>query len=253
MSTFTPNPLTMQDLLQTAINHSNELALALLFIIVLAESTALIGLIIPGTILMVSMGTLIGSGKMDFWLACSVGFVAALLGDLISYALGYRYRRQLQRLKLIRQHRRLLIQARHVLRHHGAIGIFVGRFLGPTRPVLPMVAGMLSMPAKRFMPACILACVLWSPLYFLPGILAGAALGLGASNAVHFPTLLMVTLALILTAGWMLWRLFKLSVPHRGFTFGTPISALASAGALYLLLTHPHANNYGSRLWQVLS
>ncbi|WP_297574275.1 DedA family protein [uncultured Deefgea sp.] len=243
----------MQDLLQTAINHSNELALAVLFMIVLAESTALIGLIIPGTILMVTMGTLIGSGKMDFWLACSVGFVAALMGDLISYALGYRYRRRLQQLKLIRQHRRLLIQARLVLRHHGPVGIFVGRFLGPTRPVLPMVAGMLSMPAKRFMPACILACILWSPLYFLPGILAGAALGLGESTAVHFPTLLMVTLALIVTAGWMLWRLFKLSAPHRWFTFGTPISALASAGALYLLLTHPHASNYGGRLWQVLS
>ncbi|WP_288841990.1 DedA family protein [uncultured Deefgea sp.] len=243
----------MQDLLQTALNHSNELALALLFVIVLAESTALIGLIIPGTILMVTMGTLIGSGKMDFWLACSVGFVAALLGDLISYALGYRYRRPLQQLKLIRQHRRLLIQARLVLRHHGPVGIFVGRFLGPTRPVLPMVAGMLSMPAKRFMPACILACVLWSPLYFLPGILAGAALGLGESTAMHFPTLLMITLGLVFTALWMLWQCFKQNTRHRWFSLGAPIVTLASAGALYFLFSHPHATNYGSRLLQVLS
>ncbi len=242
----------MEQLLHNALNHSSEVALLLLFLIVLAESTALVGLIIPGTVLMITMGTLIGTGKMDFWLACGVGFIAALIGDVFSYWLGFRYRRKLHQLKLIRQHRRLLLQARHVLRHHGPIGIFVGRFLGPTRPVLPMVAGMLSMSPQRFMPACILACLLWSPMYFLPGILAGAAYGLGETNAVHFPTLLMIAAALCVTAIWMILRSIKNKMATLVFKLGTPISSLASVAALYLLLSHPHADNYGTRLWQVL-
>ena len=90
----------MEDLLQTALTHSTEVAFLVLFLLVLAESTALVGLIVPGTVLMITIGSLIGAGKMDFWLACGVGFVAALLGDVFSYWLGHRYRRQLHRLKL---------------------------------------------------------------------------------------------------------------------------------------------------------
>ncbi|MBM5570902.1 MULTISPECIES: DedA family protein [Deefgea] len=243
----------MEELLHNALNHSAELALLLLFAIVLAESTALIGLIIPGTVLMITMGTLIGSGKMDFWLACGVGFVAALIGDVLSYWLGFRYRRKLHRLQLIRQHRRLLLQARHVLRHHGPIGIFVGRFLGPTRPVLPMVAGMLSMSPQRFMPACILACLLWSPTYFLPGILAGAAYGLGETHATHFPTLLFISAILSIAAIWMISHSLKTNWNSRLLTVGTPITSLASAAAVYLLISHPHADNYGERLWKVIA
>ena len=243
----------MEDLLQTALTHSTEVAFLVLFLLVLAESTALVGLIVPGTVLMITIGSLIGAGKMDFWLACGVGFVAALLGDVFSYWLGHRYRRQLHRLKLVRRHRRLLLQARDVLRNHGPTGIFVGRFLGPTRPVLPMVAGMLSMHPKRFMPACILACLLWSPLYFLPGILAGAAYGLGESNAMHFPTLLLIAIALCITAVWMILRSLKHRLGSKIFLFGAPASTLASAVAVYLLISHPHADNYGERLWQVIT
>lgn len=243
----------MEELLHNAFNHSAELALLLLFLIVLAESTALVGLLIPGTVLMITMGTLIGTGKMDFWLACGVGFLAALMGDVLSYALGYRYRRKLHRLKLIREHRRLLLQARHVLRHHGPIGIFIGRFLGPTRPVLPMVAGMLSMPPKRFMPACVLACLLWSPTYFLPGILAGAAYGLGETNAVHFPTLLFICAGLFIATSWLILRGLKHGWSSRRMSIGTPITGLVSLGAAYFLFSHPHADNYGERLIQVLT
>ena len=243
----------MEELLHNALNHSAELALLLLFVIVLAESTALIGLIIPGTVLMITMGTLIGTGKMDFWLACGVGFVAALIGDVLSYWLGFRYRRKLHRIQLVRQHRRLLLQARNVLRNHGPIGIFAGRFLGPTRPVLPMVAGMLSMRPQRFMPACILACLLWSPTYFLPGILAGAAYGLGETNAMHFPTLLLISAVLSIAAIWMISHSLKNNWASRRMTIGTPMTGLASAAAIYLLISHPHANNYGARLLEVIA
>ncbi|QLG88949.1 DedA family protein [Chitinibacter bivalviorum] len=250
----------METWLHSLLAHSSELALLLLFIIVLAESTAIVGLLIPGTVLMLAMGALIGNGQMDFWVACAVGFIAALIGDGLSYWLGYRYRSQLHRLSIIRPHRRLLIQARLVLRHHGPVGIFVGRFLGPTRPVLPMVAGMLSMPRRRFWPACVLACLLWTPAYLMPGILAGAAIGLASDGLFSFPILL--TLAAI-SVGLVLWlgtQAVRHSLRARALagmpvhlSWGAPLSGIACAVAVWQIAVHPLAPIYGARVWQVLA
>lgn len=58
--------------------------------------------------------------------------------------------------------------------------ILVGRFVGPTRPLVPMVAGMLDLPVAKFITPNIIGCLLWPPFYFLPGILAGAAIDIPA-------------------------------------------------------------------------
>jgi membrane protein DedA with SNARE-associated domain len=250
----------MEQWLQSLLTHSSELALIVLFVIVLAESTALIGLLIPGTLLMFSMGVLVGNGQVDFWTACAVGFVAALLGDGLSYCLGYRYRSQLHRLPIIRPHRRLLIQARLVLRHHGPVGIFVGRFLGPTRPVLPMVAGMLSMPSRRFWPACTVACLLWTPTYLMPGIFAGAAVGLASHGTFSFPMLLTLGAIGLVLVTWLGSQAFRYSLKKRSLSgmpvhlsWGSAASTLASSVAAWQIAIHPLAPAYGARIWQVLS
>lgn len=53
--------------------------------------------------------------------------------------------------------------------------ILVGRFVGPTRPLVPMVAGMLDLPVAKFITPNIIGCLLCAVL--LPArILAGAAI-----------------------------------------------------------------------------
>ncbi|VDZ05340.1 DedA family integral membrane protein [Escherichia coli] len=47
------------------------------------ESLALVGLILPGTVLMAGLGALIGSGELSFWHAWLAGIVGCLLGDWI--------------------------------------------------------------------------------------------------------------------------------------------------------------------------
>lgn len=39
--------------------------------------------------------------------------------------------------------------------------ILVGRFVGPTRPLVPMVAGMLDLPVAKFITPNIIGCLLW--------------------------------------------------------------------------------------------
>lgn len=51
----------------------------------------------------------------------------------------------------------------------------MGRYIGPLRPMLPMVAGMLDMPLPRFIAVSMLAAAGWSVAYLLPGWATGAA------------------------------------------------------------------------------
>ena len=74
-----------------------------------------------------------------------------------------------------RSHPNLLVKGEQFFNRHGGKGIFFGRFVGPVRPILPVIAGMMSMPPTRFLVADITSAILWAPLYMLPGVLIGAA------------------------------------------------------------------------------
>ena len=76
--------------------------------------------------------------------------------------------------RILKKNRALLEKTEHALHQHSMITILIGRFVGPTRPLVPMVAGMLDLPVAKFITPNIIGCLLWPPLYFLPGILAGA-------------------------------------------------------------------------------
>ena len=55
------------------------------------------------------------------------------------------------------------------------IGLFVGKFIGPVRPLLPITAGSLEMNRKRFFLIEIFSCLLWALIYTVPGYYAGQA------------------------------------------------------------------------------
>ena len=61
---------------------------------------------------------------------------------------------------------------------YGIVSLLVGRFIGPLRPMLPMVAGMCDMPIPRFIGVSLLAGAGWSVAYLLPGWATGAAIRL---------------------------------------------------------------------------
>jgi hypothetical protein len=92
----------------------------------------------------------------------------------------------------LKKNKALLDKTEHALHQHSMFTILIGRFVGPTRPLVPMVAGMLDLPVAKFIPPNIIGCLLWPPLYFLPGILAGAAIDIPADeNSASFKWLLL--------------------------------------------------------------
>ncbi|RXU03507.1 phosphoesterase, partial [Pseudomonas syringae] len=61
---------------------------------------------------------------------------------------------------------------------YGIASLLVGRFIGPLRPMLPMIAGMCDMPLPRFVAVSVLAAAGWSIAYLMPGWAARAAIRL---------------------------------------------------------------------------
>ncbi len=157
--------------------HPEWLGLALLLIAAI-ECLVIAGLLIPGSTLLFAVAALAGAGVLDLWTVLLLGYAGALLGDALSYAIGRRFHQDIRRLPLLRRHPQWLSQAEFYFQRYGVASLLIGRFIGPLRPMLPAVAGMLDMPPRRFFAVSLLASAGWSLAYLLPGWLTGAALRL---------------------------------------------------------------------------
>ncbi|HAF93760.1 MAG TPA: phosphoesterase, partial [Pseudomonas sp.] len=146
-----------------------------LVIVACLECLAVVGLLVPGTALVLGLAVLAGNGVLSLGETLLLGYVGGLLGDLLSYALGRRYHRGIRGLPGLRQHPEWLEGAEAYFARYGVASLLVGRFIGPLRPMLPMTAGMLDMPFGRFLLVSLVAAAGWSMAYLMPGWTAGAA------------------------------------------------------------------------------
>ncbi|WP_339844959.1 DedA family protein [uncultured Halopseudomonas sp.] len=166
--------LLTSSLLEWLGDHRQWLGLAI-FLIALLESLAVAGLVIPGVFLLLGVTAMAGGGGMPFASALAWAFCGAVLGDMFSFALGRFFHEDIRRLSLFRRHPQWIARGEIFFRRYGLFGIFIGRFVGPIRPVIPMIAGMLDMPSIRFVTINLLSALAWAPVYVTPGFLAGRA------------------------------------------------------------------------------
>ena len=157
--------------------HSLTLNPSLLICVVLAislvESLALVGLLVPGVVLITSAASLAGHQDIAVAWLIVAAFIGAVLGDGISFVLGFKYREQVTQRWPLSQHPEWLARGRRFFRRYGVWSVFIGRFVGPVRPIIPLVAGMMRMPPRTFVWANLASAALWAPAYVLPGYLLG--------------------------------------------------------------------------------
>lgn len=158
-------------------NNPQWLALAIVLIACL-ECLAIVGILVPGTLLMFAVAVLAGSGALTLWETLLLAYAGGLLGDALSYAIGRYFHRDIRRLPVLRHNPQWLSSAEVYFQRYGVASLLIGRYIGPLRPMLPMVAGALNMPPVRFMAISLLAAAGWSVAYMLPGWATGAALRL---------------------------------------------------------------------------
>lgn len=187
-------------------------SLFITFLIALSESLALIGSIIPGSVTMTAIGILAGSGIMRIDLTLLSATLGAVAGDSLSYFLGYYYSEHLVEIWPFKKYPGLLKYGKDFFASHGGKSVLIGRFVGPLRSIIPVIAGIMHMKQWRFLIANILSAIGWSILYVMPGVLIGAAgHELSAEGATRLFILILVILAVIwlvsLVLKWLFIRL----------------------------------------------
>ncbi|MBD9427433.1 bifunctional DedA family/phosphatase PAP2 family protein [Pseudomonas sp. PDM15] len=149
-----------------------------IFLAACLECLAVAGILIPGTVLLFTLSVLAGSGALGLSETLLLAYAGGLLGDAISYGLGRRFHQGIRGLPVLRDHPEWLNGAEHYFQRYGVASLLVGRYIGPLRPMLPLVAGMLDMPVVRFFLVSMLAAAGWAIAYILPGWATGAAIRL---------------------------------------------------------------------------
>ena len=229
----------MNDILQTVLEWSSSSPYwlgAAIFTAAFLECLALVGIILPGVVLMFGLALIAGSSSLGLPTVLLLAWLGGLCGDFLSYALGYRLQNKVPRLPILRTHPHWLVNAELHFERYGALSILLGRFIGPLRPVLPLIAGMLSMPFSRFAAVSVFAAAGWAVAYIMPGWLVGAAFELSPPPGFW------------LEAGWVFGCL-GLSVALSVFSclLGSRMSSLVSAAVYAIALILLMLN------WQQLS
>ncbi|MCE8019768.1 bifunctional DedA family/phosphatase PAP2 family protein [Halomonas sp. MCCC 1A11036] len=194
-----------ETLLQLA--PSPQMLLLIVGAIALLESLALVGLLLPGVVLITAAASLAGHQDMAVSALLLAAFIGAVLGDGISFGLGYTQRERVTRLWPLSRHPEWLARGARFFQRYGSLSVFFGRFVGPVRPVIPLIAGMLHMSPRAFLWANLASAALWAPAYVLPGYLLGQTwqqlLTVPAGLETLLVTLAIVVVGLAVVFSWL--------------------------------------------------
>jgi membrane protein DedA with SNARE-associated domain len=145
------------------------LALPIVFVLALGESLAFVSLLLPATVLLMGGGGIISAAGIGFWPIWAAAAVGAAIGDWISYWLGFHYKEAIGGMWPLSRHPTLLAKGHAFFEKWGAASVFVGRFFGPLRCVMPLVAGICAMPMVAFQFANLTSAVVWATAVLAPG------------------------------------------------------------------------------------
>ena len=181
------------------ISQNPQWAYWVIFTIAFLESLAIIGIFAPGWLLLVGVGILIGTGSINYLMASVYCFFGAVLGEYISFAVGKHYQDKVRHWPIFQRHPDWLTKTDHFFDRFGVASIALGRFVGPVRAFVPLIAGMSSMPMVRFQIINVLSALIWAPVYLIPGVIIGASTQLEGEISWG----LLVNMAVVVIAAWM--------------------------------------------------
>jgi membrane protein DedA with SNARE-associated domain len=164
--------MTIADFAQHSIDFVREnqaWAAPVVFALAFGESLAFISLLIPAWAALVGIGALIGTSGVSFWPVWIAGALGAAFGDWVSFWIGRKFEHTVQRMWPLSRHPDLVPRGEAFVRKWGVAGIFIGRFFGPLRASVPLVAGIFEMPFWRFQFANFSSAFVWSAVLLTLG------------------------------------------------------------------------------------
>ena len=135
------------------------------------ESFALIGIIVPGVLLLAIISGL-ASATLSIYEVVLIAYFSSLISDIASFFIGFSLRKSILKIWPFTKYPYLLSKGKNFFKKHGMLGLFVGKFIGPLRPILPITAGTMDMSLRKFFIIEIFSCLIWAMAYTIPGYYA---------------------------------------------------------------------------------
>jgi membrane protein DedA with SNARE-associated domain len=148
--------------------HQNW-AVPLMFALAFGESLAFISLLLPAWAALVAIGALVGAGSLSFFPVWVAGSVGAALGDWLSYWVGVKVGPAVAHMWPLSRHPELIPKGERFVTRWGVYAIYIGRFFGPLRASVPLVAGIFRMPMTKFQIANFVSAFIWAAVLLTLG------------------------------------------------------------------------------------
>ena len=161
-----------------SIEHFHIMGYWVAFFAALLETTVGIGLILPGSTIILFLGALSARGYLDTGDLLWFAILGAILGDNTNYYLGRRYGAKWLKKGFWLLKSNHVEKTRYFMDTHGAKSVFLGRFIPSMKEVVPFIAGSVKMNRKTFMFWNVLGAVGWGCEWILTGYLFAQSLNL---------------------------------------------------------------------------
>jgi membrane-associated protein len=165
--------------------------------IVFVETGLLVGFFLPGDSLLITAGLVAATGALNIWWLNVLLVAAAIVGDSVGYAIGWRAGP-----RLFTRPKSLLFNPRHIDRtrafyaRHGAKTIVIARFVPIVRTFAPVVAGVGQMEYRRFLFYNVAGGVGWVTSMTWAGYLLGRTVP-NINEQIHVVVIIVILLSLI--------------------------------------------------------
>jgi membrane-associated protein len=173
--------------------------------IVFTETGLLIGFFLPGDSLLITAGLVAAAGGLDIWLLNGLLMAAAIVGDSVGYAIGYRAGPRIFTREDSRWFsRRHQVRTHEFYKRHGGKTIVLARFIPIIRTFAPVVAGVGRMEYRRFLAYNVLGGIGWVASLTWAGFLLGRTIP-DIGRYIHIVIAVVVILSVI-PIGVEWWR-----------------------------------------------
>jgi membrane-associated protein len=140
------------------------------------EAAVFLGVVLPGETALLLGGVLAATGRLSLPVMIVVAVFAAIIGDSVGYGVGRWGGIALRDSRAGRvvgaaQWRR----AEAFMVRRGGWAVFLGRWVGVLRALMPALAGMSRMPYRRFLAFNAAGGALWAVVVVMAGYLAGTS------------------------------------------------------------------------------
>lgn len=196
----------MLDNMLPSIEQFHLLGYWVAFLAALLETTLVVGLLLPGSSLLLLLGAFAAAGHLEFTGILWFAVAGAILGDNLNFWLGRHYGHHWATKGIWFIKPEHFEQAHNFFDAHGARSVFLGRFIPSIKEIIPFVAGTVGMQRRTFLLWNILGSVGWGLEWVGGGYLFGQSLSL-AQTWMSRAGMAFFVLALIWLSLWLLERL----------------------------------------------